>query len=193
MKSYHVQDTSAILSMHEMIVMRCEVFPIVQPILLHSAHILSISPFLPIVQARDLTHPTQQISRGREMKRNFYLWERRRMQDKPKKFPMHFFFFVTGFPLIIKSLFSYVGTVIVLVYTQKAFLTLPWVWIPTCAPSFGSDHNPIELGLWVWPESQFGISPRTENWNPRVSNELGFWWVEIWTMSSGHVNLTALK
>ena len=51
--------------------------------------------------------------------------------------------------------------------SQNAYLRLPWVWIRT----FG----PIELGIWVWPESyrtrtlesQFDTSPSTENLRPQ--------------------------
>ncbi len=67
MQTHHVQDISAILSMHEMTVMRYEVFPTGQLLLLHSVHILSICISQPILPATDLTHPTPQISKK-------YIW-----------------------------------------------------------------------------------------------------------------------
>ncbi len=39
---------------------------------------------------------------------------------------------------------------------------------------FGSDQSPIELGLWVWPESQFGTSPSTEKLRPQSLKWTGF-------------------
>ncbi len=54
---------------------------------------------------------------------------------------------------------------------------------------FGSDQSPIELGLWVWPESQFDTSISTEKLRPQSLKWTGFltgespdhiFWEHVW-------------